>query len=40
VRRFVLLRGLGDAVVVEDVSDAEVLAAIKSIRPVATGSGK
>jgi 3-dehydroquinate synthase len=38
VRRFVLLRGLGDAVVVEDVSDAEVLAAIKSIRPVATGS--
>jgi 3-dehydroquinate synthase len=40
VRRFVLLRGLGDAVVVEDVSDAELLAAIKSIRPVATGSRK
>jgi 3-dehydroquinate synthase len=32
VRRFVLLQGLGDAVVAEDVSDAEVLAAIVSIR--------
>jgi 3-dehydroquinate synthetase len=32
VRRFVLLQGLGDAVVAEDVSDAEVLAAIASIR--------
>jgi 3-dehydroquinate synthase len=32
VRRFVLLQGLGNAVVVEDVSDAEVLAAIESTR--------
>jgi 3-dehydroquinate synthase len=32
VRRFVLLQGLGDAVVAEDVSDAEVLAAIAAIR--------
>jgi 3-dehydroquinate synthase len=30
VRRFVLLEGLGNAVVVEDVTDAEVLAAIES----------
>jgi 3-dehydroquinate synthase len=40
VRRFVLLQGLGNAVVVEDVSDDEVLAAIESIRPPANGSGK
>ena len=32
VRRFILLQGLGNAVVVEDVRDAEVLAAIESIR--------
>ena len=32
VRRFVLLQGIGNAVVVEDVTDAEVLAAIESIR--------
>ena len=32
VRRFVLLQGIGNAVVVEDVTDAEVLAAIRSIR--------
>jgi 3-dehydroquinate synthase len=32
VRRFVLLQGIGDAVVAEDVTDAEVLAAIESIR--------
>jgi 3-dehydroquinate synthetase len=32
VRRFVLLKGLGNAVVAEDVTDAEVLAAIESIR--------
>jgi 3-dehydroquinate synthase len=32
VRRFVLLQGLGDAVVAEDVTDAEVLAAIAYIR--------
>ena len=39
VRRFVLLKGLGDAVVAEDVSDAEVLAAIASIRRLSE-SGK
>jgi 3-dehydroquinate synthase len=33
VRRFVLLQGLGNAVVAEDVSDAEVMAAIAYIRP-------
>jgi 3-dehydroquinate synthase len=38
VRRFVLLKGIGKAVVVEDVSDAEVLAAIAYIRD--PGSGK
>jgi 3-dehydroquinate synthase len=32
VRRFVLLQGVGDAVVAEDVTDAEVLAAIAYIR--------
>jgi len=32
VRRFVLLQGLGNAVVVEDVTDAEVLAAMDSTR--------
>jgi 3-dehydroquinate synthase len=32
VRRFVLLEGIGKAVVVEDVSDAEVLAAIAYVR--------
>jgi 3-dehydroquinate synthase len=32
VRRFVLLQGIGNAVVAEDVNDAEVLAAIESIR--------
>jgi 3-dehydroquinate synthase len=31
VRRFVLLQGLGNAVVAEDVTDAEVLAAIAAI---------
>jgi 3-dehydroquinate synthase len=31
VRRFVLLQGLGNAVVAEDVTDAEVLAAIHAI---------
>ena len=39
VRRFVLLQGLGNAVVVEDVTDAEVLDAIESIRRV-SGSRK
>jgi 3-dehydroquinate synthase len=33
VRRFVLLRGLGNAMVAEDVTDAEVLAAIAYLRP-------
>jgi 3-dehydroquinate synthase len=33
VRRFVLLEGLGNAIVAEDVSDAEVLAAIAYLRP-------
>ena len=33
VRRFVLLQALGSAIVVEDVNDAEVLAAIAYIRP-------
>ena len=32
VRRFVLLQGIGNAVVAEDVTDAEALAAIESIR--------
>jgi 3-dehydroquinate synthase len=32
VRRFVLLQGLGNAVVAEDVTDTEVLGAIESIR--------
>ncbi len=32
VRRFVLLQGLGNAVVAEDVTDAEVVAAIDAIR--------
>jgi 3-dehydroquinate synthase len=35
VRRFVLLQGLGNAIVVEDVNDVEVLAAIESIRQLA-----
>jgi 3-dehydroquinate synthase len=39
VRRFVLLRGLGSAVVVEDVTDAEVTTAIESMRLVA-GEGR
>jgi 3-dehydroquinate synthetase len=34
VRRFVLLRGLGNAVVADDVTDAEVLAGIESIRRI------
>jgi hypothetical protein len=34
----VLLKGLGDAVVAEDVSDAEVLAAIASIRRLSESS--
>jgi 3-dehydroquinate synthase len=38
VRRFVLLQGLGNAMVAEDVTDAEVLAAIASLRP--SGSKK
>jgi 3-dehydroquinate synthase len=38
VRRFVLLQGLGNAVVVEDVSDAEVLAAIESTRQLCESS--
>ncbi len=38
VRRFVLLQGLGNAVVVEDVTDAEVLAAIDSIRRLSRGA--
>jgi 3-dehydroquinate synthase len=38
VRRFVLLQGLGNAVVVEDVTDAEVLAAIESIRRISSGT--
>jgi 3-dehydroquinate synthase len=33
VRRFVLLQGLGNAIVAEDVSDAEVMAAIAYLRP-------
>jgi 3-dehydroquinate synthase len=33
VRRFVLLQGLGNALVAEDVTDAEVLAAIAYLRP-------
>jgi 3-dehydroquinate synthase len=33
VRRFVLLQGLGNAIVAEDVTDAEVLAAIAYLRP-------
>lgn len=38
VRRFVLLKGIGQAVVTEDVTDSEVLAAIESIlRPRASG---
>ena len=37
VRRFVLLQGLGNAVVVEDVSDAEVVSAIESVRSSAGG---
>jgi 3-dehydroquinate synthetase len=38
VRRFVLLQGLGNAVVADDVTDAEILAAIESIRRL-SGSG-
>jgi hypothetical protein len=38
VRRFVLLQGLGDAVVAEDVTDAEVVAAIESIRRLSAES--
>jgi 3-dehydroquinate synthase len=38
VRRFVLLQGLGNAVVAEDVTDAEVLAAIAYIRRLSESS--
>jgi hypothetical protein len=38
VRRFVLLQGLGNAVVVEDVTDAEVLAGIAYIRRLSESS--
>jgi 3-dehydroquinate synthase len=38
VRRFVLLQGLGNAVVAEDVTDAEVLEAIASIRQLSSGT--
>ncbi len=38
VRRFVLLQGVGDAVVAEDVTDAEVLAAIAYIRRLSESS--
>jgi 3-dehydroquinate synthase len=37
VRRFVLLQGLGNAVVAEDVTDAEVLAAIDAMYRLSTG---
>jgi 3-dehydroquinate synthase len=37
VRRFVLLQGLGNAVVVEDVTDAEVLAAIDAMYHLSAG---
>ncbi len=37
VRRFVLLEGLGKAVVVDDVTDAEVVAAIDAMRLVSKG---
>jgi 3-dehydroquinate synthase len=37
VRRFVLLQGLGNAVVAEDVTDAEVLAAIDTMRRLSAG---
>jgi hypothetical protein len=37
VRRFVLLQGLGNAVVAEDVTDAEVLAAIDAIYRLSAG---
>jgi 3-dehydroquinate synthase len=37
VRRFVLLQGLGNAVVAEDVTDAEVLAAIDAIYHLSAG---
>jgi 3-dehydroquinate synthase len=37
VRRFVLLQGLGNAVVAEDVTDAEVLAAIDAMRCLSAG---
>jgi 3-dehydroquinate synthase len=39
VRRFVLLQGLGNAVVADDVTDAEILAAVESIRGL-IGSGR
>jgi 3-dehydroquinate synthase len=39
VRRFVLLQGLGKAVVVEDVTDAEVISAIESIRWISHSAG-
>ena len=38
VRRFVLLQGLGNAVVAEDVTDAEVLAGIAYIRRLSESS--
>ena len=34
VRRFVLLKGIGNAVVTEDVTDAEVIAALNSTLPL------
>ena len=37
VRRFVLLQGLGNAVVAEDVTDAEVLAAIDAMYRLSAG---
>jgi 3-dehydroquinate synthase len=37
VRRFVLLQGLGNAVVAEDVTDAEVLAAIDAMYCLSSG---
>ena len=40
VRRFVLLQGIGKAVVVEDVTDAEVLAAIASIYKTGKARGR
>ena len=38
VRRFVLLQGIGNAVVAEDVTDTEVLAAIDAMRSLSAGA--